>query len=145
TAIIALITVMYASNLILNAIMTVKSVRLAVEEQIDDTIVQELTTADWPRYTILCPLYREAQIVPQFVRAMKALDYPADKLQILFLTEMDDIETRDAIRSLSLPEHFKIVTVPDGTPRTKPRACNYGLLLATGSYVVIFDAEDIPD
>ncbi len=145
TAMIALITVMYASNLLLNAIMTVKSLRLAAEEQVDDTIVQALTNADWPHYTILCPLYREAQIVPQFVRAMKALDYPADKLQILFLTEMDDIETRDAIRSLSLPEHFKIVTVPDGTPRTKPRACNYGLLLATGSYVVIFDAEDIPD
>ena len=91
------------------------------------------------------PLYREAQVVPQFVQAMLALDYPPEKLQILFLTEEDDAETRNAIRALSLPPHFKILVVPDGKPRTKPRACNYGLMHAQGPYVVIYDAEDIPD
>ncbi|HKV02260.1 MAG TPA: glycosyltransferase, partial [Ktedonobacteraceae bacterium] len=74
-----------------------------------------------------------------------ALDYPAEKLQILFLTEEDDAETRKAIRALSLPPHFKVLVVPDGKPRTKPRACNYGLMHAKGPYVVIYDAEDIPD
>ncbi|HET7640613.1 MAG TPA: glycosyltransferase family 2 protein, partial [Ktedonobacteraceae bacterium] len=54
-------------------------------------------------------------------------------------------ETRNAIRALALPPHFKIVTVPAGTPRTKPRACNYGLMQATGQYTVIYDAEDIPE
>ncbi|MGH7758203.1 MAG: glycosyltransferase family 2 protein, partial [Candidatus Dormibacteria bacterium] len=28
---------------------------------------------------------------------------------------------------------------------TKPKACNYGLTLASGDYAVIYDAEDIPD
>ena len=28
--------------------------------------------------------------------------------------------------------------------KTKPRACNYGLLRAKGEYIVIFDAEDDP-
>jgi cellulose synthase/poly-beta-1,6-N-acetylglucosamine synthase-like glycosyltransferase len=37
-----------------------------------------------------------------------------------------------------------IVVVPDGTPRTKPRALNYALQGATGEIVVIYDAEDIP-
>ncbi len=104
-----------------------------------------LQDAEWPPYTILCPLYREAQVVPQFVKAMKALDYPLDKLQIMFLTEEDDGDTRAAIKAMRLPPHFKIVTVPDGSPRTKPRACNYGLIEATGTYVVIYDAEDVPD
>jgi hypothetical protein len=76
---------------------------------------------------------------------MGKLDYPTDKLQILFLTEEDDAETRAAIMAEQLPEHFQIVIVPDGEPRTKPRACNYGLLMATGDYLVIFDAEDKPD
>jgi hypothetical protein len=76
---------------------------------------------------------------------MKALDYPSDKLQILFLTEEDDLETRAAIRAMKLPAHFSIVTVPTGYPRTKPRACNYGLTEATGYYTVIYDAEDKPD
>src|SRR5947209_9388248 len=119
--------------------------RRSTEEEIDDEIVTALGNANWPEYTILCPLYREAEVVPQFVQAMLALDYPPEKLQILFLTEVDDAETRNAIRALSLPPYFKILVVPEGKPRTKPRACNYGLMHAKGPYVVIYDAEDIPD
>src|SRR5205085_6379862 len=37
------------------------------------------------------------------------------------------------------------VVVPKGTPRGKPRACNYGLIHARGEYIVIYDAEDLPD
>ncbi|MBV9256403.1 MAG: glycosyltransferase, partial [Ktedonobacteraceae bacterium] len=142
---ISAITVMYFCNLILNVCMALRSFRSRSEEHISDDIVHALKDADWPEYTILCPLYREAQVVPQFVQAMQKLDYPPEKLQILFLTEADDTETRSAIRALSLPPHFKIVIVPDGKPRTKPRACNYGLMFAKGPYVVIYDAEDIPD
>jgi cellulose synthase/poly-beta-1,6-N-acetylglucosamine synthase-like glycosyltransferase len=35
--------------------------------------------------------------------------------------------------------------VPQGLPKGKPKACNYGLIQARGEYVVIFDAEDIPE
>ncbi len=143
--IIAMITLLYFSSLLLDFLLTMLALSQSTEEQIDDAIVHALADADWPQYTILCPLYREAEVVPQFVQAMQALDYPADKLQILFLTEENDEETRKAIAALHLPQHFSIVTVPDGQPRTKPRACNFGLLQATGDYVVIYDAEDIPD
>jgi cellulose synthase/poly-beta-1,6-N-acetylglucosamine synthase-like glycosyltransferase/transposase len=142
---IALITLLYFSSLLLDFWLTMLALSQSTEEQIDDAIVHALADADWPPYTILCPLYREAEVVPQFVQAMQALDYPAGKLQILFLTEENDAETRKAIAALHLPQHFSIVTVPDGQPRTKPRACNFGLLQATGDYVVIYDAEDIPD
>jgi cellulose synthase/poly-beta-1,6-N-acetylglucosamine synthase-like glycosyltransferase/transposase len=143
--IIAMITLLYFSSLLLDFLLTMLALSQSTEEQIDDAIVHALADADWPQYTILCPLYREAEVVPQFVQAMQALDYPTDKLQILFLTEENDAETRKAIAALHLPQHFSIVTVPDGQPRTKPRACNFGLLQATGDYVVIYDAEDIPD
>ena len=145
TGVITAITFVYFLNLILSASMALRTFRNSSEEHISDEIVHALKDADWPVYTILCPLYREAQVVPQFVQAMQALDYPPDKLQILFLTESDDVETRNAIRALSLPSHFNIVVVPDGKPRTKPRACNYGLMQTRGRYVVIYDAEDIPD
>ena len=38
-----------------------------------------------------------------------------------------------------------MLVVPDGKPRTKPRALNYALQFATGDYLVIYDAEDRPD
>src|SRR6266851_5558244 len=143
--VVAFVTILYFLNLIIGFSLATRAFRNPPEEHISDDIVNALKDAEWPEYTILCPLYKEAQVVPQFVKAMSALDYPAEKLHILFLTEVDDAGTRDAIRALSLPPHFKIVVVPDGKPRTKPRACNYGLMLAKGQYVVIYDAEDIPD
>jgi cellulose synthase/poly-beta-1,6-N-acetylglucosamine synthase-like glycosyltransferase len=111
----------------------------------DDALIGMLGDDYWPPYTILCPLYREAEVVPQFVDAIAALDYPTDRLQVLFLTEEDDEDTRQAILRMRLPACFQVVTVPEGKPRTKPRACNYGLLIADGSFTVIYDAEDIPD
>lgn len=99
----------------------------------------------WPTYTILCPLYHEQAILPQCVRALAAIDYPAEHLQILFLTERDEDETRQTLKEMALPRHMQVLTVPEGTPRTKPRACNYGLLQARGEYLTIFDAEDIPE
>jgi cellulose synthase/poly-beta-1,6-N-acetylglucosamine synthase-like glycosyltransferase len=143
--IIAMITLMYLGSLLLDFWLAVQALSQSTEEQFDDATIHALAGADWPGYTILCPLYREAEVAPQFVRAMQAMDYPADKLQILFLTEEDDVETREAIKAMHLPPHFSVVTVPAGQPRTKPRACNFGLLQATGDYVVIYDAEDIPD
>lgn len=144
-ATIAIIIVFYLGDLLLNFLLSMQTLSKSDEEQIRDEVVDSLADADWPRYTILCPLYREAKVVPQFVRGMQALDYPSDKLQVLFLTEEDDVETRDAIRAMYLPCHFKVVRVPAGEPRTKPRACNFGLLYAKGDYIVIYDAEDIPD
>jgi len=145
TATIAAITAIYTISLIVNLVLVLRSARTSTDEHIGDEVVHALKNAEWPMYTILCPLYREAQVVPQFVKAMQALDYPMDKLQILFLTEENDSETRNAIRDLALPSYFRIIVVPDGQPRTKPRACNYGLLYTQGSYVVIYDAEDQPD
>src|SRR5205823_3633696 len=43
-----------------------------------------------------------------------------------------------------LPPHVTLVEVPPGAPRTKPRALAYGLLLARGERVVVYDAEDRP-
>src|SRR3989442_14511053 len=100
---------MYSFNLILSVSLAIRAFRYSAEERISDDVVHALKDADWALYTILCPLYREAQVVPQFVQAMLALDYPPQKLQALFLTEADDVETRSAIRALSLRPSFKML------------------------------------
>jgi cellulose synthase/poly-beta-1,6-N-acetylglucosamine synthase-like glycosyltransferase len=50
-----------------------------------------------------------------------------------------------ALVATGLPAHMRIVVVPDGEPRTKPRALNYALTFAEGDYVVVYDAEDEPE
>ncbi|SHL52490.1 glycosyltransferase family 2 protein [Roseibium suaedae] len=99
----------------------------------------------WPVYTVLVPLYREASVVEDLIKGLGELDYPADRLEILFLLERDDPETRQAFLAHRLPEHMQVVLVPDGMPRTKPRALAHGLEKARGELITIYDAEDRPE
>ena len=104
----------------------------------------DLPDDELPRYTVLVPLYREAVIIPGLLDALRALDYPDARLEVLLLLEEDDEETIEACRARPLPAHIRPLVVPQGTPKTKPRACNEGLAAATGDYLVIYDAEDRP-
>ena len=84
-------------------------------------------TNELPPYTVLVPLYREANVLEPLVAHLSRLDYPQDRLEILLICEADDEETIAAVRLADLPDQFRLVVCPDGVPRTKPRACNYGL------------------
>ena len=107
--------------------------------------VEGLDEHDLPVYTILVPLYREAAVIRRLTASLAKLDYPATRLDIKLLMEEDDEETQAAVRTANLPPHFTPVIVPDVGPRTKPKACNFGLAQARGELVVIYDAEDRPE
>lgn len=77
---------------------------------------------------------------------MTRLDYPKENLFVVILLEEDDRATIEAIKRIELPQFIQYVIVPEGKPKTKPRACNYGLqYLKHCEYVTIYDAEDIPE
>ncbi|MGE4372172.1 MAG: glycosyltransferase [Xanthobacter sp.] len=98
-----------------------------------------------PVYSILVPLYREAGVVPQLVAALGALDYPPEKLDIKLVVEADDAPTRAAIAATPLPTCMEEVAVANIGPRTKPKALDMALAFTRGTYVCIFDAEDLPE
>ncbi|MCD6507702.1 glycosyltransferase [Candidatus Poribacteria bacterium] len=107
--------------------------------------ISELKDDSLPRYTIMVPLYREGEVVEGLIEAISNMDYPKGKLEVLLLLEEDDRETMEALGRMRMPENFKKLIVPGGYPKTKPRACNFGLRHATGEYLVIYDAEDRPE
>jgi cellulose synthase/poly-beta-1,6-N-acetylglucosamine synthase-like glycosyltransferase len=107
--------------------------------------IPRLKDAELPRYTVLVAMYKEGRVLPDLVAALDALDYPPAKLDIKLVLEEGDAETIAAASALHLPPHFEVMAVPDGVPKTKPRALNYALQFATGDYLVIYDAEDRPD
>lgn len=98
-----------------------------------------------PLYTVLVPLYREANVVPELVRSLQQLDYPRNKLDIKLIVEADDDDTIAAVANCVDPSLFQLVRVPPGVPRTKPRACNFAFAFARGDFTVIYDAEDRPE
>jgi len=99
---------------------------------------------DLPVYTVIVALYDEADAVEGLVSALRGLEYPHEKLQIILALEPDDLATRDALEQFDLGPPFETVIAPDSGPRTKPKALNAALAFARGSFTAVFDAEDRP-
>lgn len=126
--------------------------------------IAELVDDELPVYTLLVPLYHEREMLPHILSNIARIDYPREKLDVKILLEQEDEETLDKARKLGLFGNieeiiapmtegeyrrflsiFHPVVVPNAEIKTKPRACNYGLKRARGEFVVIYDAEDLPD
>lgn len=104
-----------------------------------------LADRDLPVYTLVIPLYREANIARALVGALEALDYPRAKLDIKFVVEADDSRTFAALAAAAAGPEYEIIVAPPGAPRTKPRALNIALPFARGELLCIYDAEDRPE
>jgi cellulose synthase/poly-beta-1,6-N-acetylglucosamine synthase-like glycosyltransferase len=112
--------------------------RIAIE-------ARALRVEELPVFTVLVPMFREAQMLPGLAQALRNLDYPLGKLDIKIVLEAGDHETIEAARALGLEGVFEIIVVPPSQPQTKPKACNFALRFARGEYLVIYDAEDRPE
>lgn len=107
--------------------------------------VRPLRHTELPIYSVLIPLRDEAQMVPLLKRAMAAIDYPPHLLDIKFVVEAKSPETVAAVEHVLGEPQFRMVVVPRGAPHTKPKAIDYALPLARGEFLVVYDAEDIPE
>jgi cellulose synthase/poly-beta-1,6-N-acetylglucosamine synthase-like glycosyltransferase len=107
--------------------------------------VAMLDDAELPVYTVLVPLRDEAHMVGQLAAALRAINYPPEKLDIRFVVETRSLATVAAVQRELYDPRFELVLVPDALPRTKPKALNYALPLVRGEHLVVYDAEDIPE
>lgn len=97
-----------------------------------------------PVYSILIALYREGDTIKGLADALRKLSWPERAKEVILLTEDGDEMTANAIALADWPAGARVITLPSGAPRTKPRALNYGLAHARGEYVCVYDAEDRP-
>jgi cellulose synthase/poly-beta-1,6-N-acetylglucosamine synthase-like glycosyltransferase len=119
--------------------------RFELHQAVTRDDLKKLNEDDLPVYTILLPVYKEDKLIKKLIWNLQAIDYPREKLDIKLLIEEDDDKTLNAVRNLDFPAIFEVIVVPFHMPKTKPKACNYGLHFARGKYLTIYDAEDIPD
>jgi len=141
----SLLTILYFIDLLFSSFLIAVSLGHRGAIKTSEEEIKALSNDDLPVYTVFCPLYREWQVVPQFVKSISALDYPQEKLQVILLLEENDGETIDKVKEANLPSNFETVIVPHSVPKTKPKAMNYGMKHVRGDYLVIYDAEDMPD
>lgn len=143
--VIAVLSAVYFFDTLFNFYLSIRSLRMSPEISSTEEELSSLDETKLPVYSILCPLYKEAHMLPVFFSAIDKIDWPKEKLDVLLLLEENDKETIQAAQEMKFADYVRVLAVPDSLPKTKPKACNYGLNLARGEYVVIYDAEDIPD
>lgn len=144
-SVIGVASVVFLASTLFKFSVALHGSRYDLVERVEPEAIAALDDAELPIYTVLVPVFREARIVGRLVENLGRLDYPTEKLEVIILVEEEDDETRDAIAASEPPENFIVVTVPRGAPQTKPRACNVGLEVARGEFLVIYDAEDAPE
>ncbi len=117
------------------------------DDEVDKPIMHpDLVQPDTlPIYTILIPVFREPEVMEQLIRGLQNLDYPKEKLDVLFLFEEVDKVTIEAAKKANPPGHWQFLIIPASEPQTKPKACNFGLAMARGEFITIYDAEDVPE
>jgi glycosyltransferase XagB len=97
-----------------------------------------------PVVSVIVALYREADIAARLVQRLGRLDYPRHLLDVILAVEEDDSLTRKALDAVDLPGWMRVIVVPRGPLKTKPRALNHALALCRGSIIGVYDAEDAP-
>jgi len=145
TAVVTFLSLIYFIDTLFNLVLLYKSFSKKEVIKFSREELESLDDSDLPRYTVLCPLYKEAHLLPQLINSLSRLNWPKDKLEIILLLENDDTKTINRVKKIQVPPYIRTMIVPGSSPKTKPKACNYGLAKATGEYVVIFDAEDKPE
>ncbi|MFQ5499883.1 MAG: glycosyltransferase family 2 protein [Candidatus Zixiibacteriota bacterium] len=104
-----------------------------------------LARSQFPQVTIQLPVYDEMRVAVRLIEAARQLDWPAEQLEIQVLDDSTDI-TSDLIRG-----HIESVSDPriaylhrSDRQGYKAGALAAGLKVASGEFIAVFDADNLP-
>jgi len=107
-----------------------------------------LTAQSYPFVTIQLPVYNELYVIERLIDACAVMDYPVERFEIQVLDDSTD-ETVELIRQKVLYWKKKGIQIEQiqRTERTgfKAGALQYGLQIVQGEFIVIFDADFLPN
>ncbi|MFD2864632.1 glycosyltransferase family 2 protein [Mucilaginibacter antarcticus] len=144
-AINVILSSFFLISIIFKLFLALVGSRFELHQAVTREEVRQVVDEDLPIYTIHLPVYKEDKLIKKLIWNLQSLDYPREKLDIKLLIEEDDDKTLNAVRNLDFPAVFEVIVVPFHMPKTKPKACNYGLHFSRGTFLTIYDAEDVPD
>lgn len=106
-----------------------------------------VSEAELPSVTVQLPLYNEATVVARLLDAAGSIDYPHDRLEIQVLDDSND-ETcaiaQNKVRELRARGVDAVYVRRPTRAGYKAGALDYGLKIAKGELIAIFDADFVP-
>ena len=96
---------------------------------------------DLPSISVLIPCYNEATILKDKIKNTLELEYPSDRVEIIFLSDGSTDDTVEIFNGFPVAEHITMVSL-EGR-KGKANALNEGLNRAKNDIVVFSDASII--
>ncbi len=114
---------------------------LSLHEQYD-------TEEDYPYVTIQLPVYNELYVVERLIDKVCNIDYPSSRLEIQVLDDSTDESFDVAAKKIKVWQQKGVDIVHIKRPERvgyKAGALSYGLEIAKGDFIAIFDADFLPN
>jgi poly-beta-1,6-N-acetyl-D-glucosamine synthase len=92
-----------------------------------------------PGLTVLIPAYNEEESIADTIQAVRACDYPKDKLEILVINDGSTDNTERIVKQ------YKGITLLSKTNSGKADSVNKGIDMAKHEFVVVIDADSYPE
>jgi cellulose synthase/poly-beta-1,6-N-acetylglucosamine synthase-like glycosyltransferase len=93
-----------------------------------------------PTVTLIVPAHNEEQRLPDKIANIRALDYPADRLQVIFVSDGSTDDTND-ILSAAKDENIQVLLLPDR--KGKANALNEAVARANSDILIFSDAATL--
>jgi cellulose synthase/poly-beta-1,6-N-acetylglucosamine synthase-like glycosyltransferase len=107
---------------------------------------RRLADEQLPAVAVLVPCHNEEKVITGTLRALLALDYPAEKLEIFVINDGSTDHTAEQVHSLTVGRAVRLLEVPAGrAARGKPAALNYGLAFVSQPLIAVYDADNRPE
>ena len=93
-----------------------------------------------PAVSLIIPAYNEQACLPAKIRNLRELDYPADRLEIIFVSDGSTDGTNDILASVE-ESHIRTIFLPQRGG--KPNALNRGVAQSRAEILVFSDASTL--
>ena len=103
---------------------------------------ESLAEHDWPLITVLIPAYNEERVIEATLRSLGAAAYP--RMQIIVVDDGSEDLTPQIVASLAQGDS-RLTLLQQPRNLGKALALNVGIAAAQADYVIVLDADTIPD
>ena len=111
-----------------------------LDDEFEDENQNEL-----PIYTVLVPLINNKVPLDNLILSLKNMNYPSNKMEVIFLLKYNDKRNRKNLLSSKLPENWKVIEVTKSILDKGIEIKNLGLSLAMGQYITTYTPKDLPE
>ncbi|MGC9133567.1 MAG: glycosyltransferase [Nanopusillaceae archaeon] len=102
---------------------------------------KDIEIKEYPKVSIVVPAYNEEKNIRETIERLINLDYPKEKLEIIIVDDGSKDRTYEIAKEY---ERYNFVKVYKKENGGKASALNYGIKRVSGDYIVVLDADSIP-